>query len=99
MWELRAIDVQIISKGMEIQRLEQELKENRDRWTNKELDDAHRKMRKIRLKSALREYKNLLKRWWLVEEYWRYQEQVAEMRREEEILRRDDLYDNDYEND
>ena len=93
MKDLRAIDVQIISKGMEIQRLEQELKENRDRWTNKELDDAHRALRKDKLKIAKREYKRLIRKWWFIEEREMYMEKEAERRREEEILRRDDLYD------
>ena len=96
---LRAVEVQIIAKGMEIQRLERELKDGRDRRTNKELSDGARKLRQIKLKQANREYKRLLKRWWLVEEYDRYQEKEAERRREDEILRRDDLYDYDYYND
>ena len=97
--KLTATEVQIIAKGMEKDRLQRELQDNRDKWTNKELSDSQRKIRLIKLKQVNREYKELIKKWGYKEEKERYMEREAERRREDEILRRDDLYDYDCYND
>lgn len=89
----RPIDVQVISKGMEIQRLEQELRENKDKYTREELSSGWRALKQLKLKSAVRDYKQLLRKWGFTTEYERYMENVADRVREEQMLRRDDLYE------
>lgn len=87
MQQLTAADVQIIAKGMQIQNTERELRENRQKWTNKELTEWERKMKQQLLNSLKKQYRRLVKKNDKFDEYGHYLEQQAEMRREEEKLR------------
>lgn len=60
---LKAIDIQIIAKGMLIKRLEDELQTNRDRLTKCELSEWARKLKQDKLRAAQKEYKRLCKAW------------------------------------
>lgn len=86
MWELKAVDIQLIAKWMQITNLERELRENRERWTWKELSEWARKMKQQLLKSFQKQYKRMIKKNNKFDEYGYYLEKQAEMHREDQIL-------------
>ena len=99
MKELTATDVEIIWTGMRINFLETELRENRDRLTNKELSDGARKIKQQNLRSMIKRYNRLCRKSWKVDEYRAYEEMEIQRRIDEERERRSREYDiEDYYN-
>lgn len=85
--ELTATDVQIIATGMKINRLERELKDNRDTITKKELSDWARQLKRQHLRSMIKRYKRLLKWAGRMQEFEHYMELKAERDLEEQRMR------------
>lgn len=87
MKELTATDVEIIWTWMRINFLERELKENKDRITNKELSEWARKIKQDNLRSMYKRYKRLCRKSWRKDEYESYMAMKNEQRVEEELER------------
>ena len=85
MKELTVSDIEIIWTWMKINFLERELKENKDRFTHKELSDWARKVRQDQLNSMYKRYKRLCKQAWKIDDYNRYMDWKNEQRIEEEL--------------
>lgn len=77
-WKFTALDIQIISEGMMCQKYERLLVRG---W----MSDWERKIYQQELQKHRRKYLDLIHKWGYTEDYERYQEQQAEMSREERI--------------
>jgi hypothetical protein len=76
--KLTALDVQIISEGIMVQKYERLLVRG---W----ISDWDRKMYQLALKSHRRKYLDLIHKWGYTEDYERYQEREYDRYREEKM--------------
>jgi hypothetical protein len=72
---------------MQVQKLERELRENRDYATKTELSEGGRRLKKDKYRSLLKRYRRALKKTGRMEEFEHYMELKAERQREEELMR------------
>lgn len=85
--KITAEDVVIMSLWMQVQKLERELRENRDYSTKQELSEGGRRLKKDKYRSLLKRYRRALKKTGRMEEFEHYMELKAERQMEEDRMR------------
>jgi hypothetical protein len=80
---------------MQVQKLERELRENRDYSTKQELSEGGRRLKKDKYRSLLKRYRRALKKTGRMEEFEHYMELKAERQMEEDRMRAYDERENE----